>query len=165
MPKSKRKPRKDLTKQDLDILVPLDLDIIGGEDDPCFGKLNDPGNATCRLCGDFEYCAMVMANKNHFKRAKLHEEGSYKDIEEVGIINNNYLIIHKQLSIYKAKHKKKLIPISGFVKHMDNQIGMESGYVVRLMGEMANLGVLKIVGNNKFVKVLKTEWKPKNFTA
>lgn len=79
-----RKARNKLSKE-LDTAVPIPLEKIGSNDDPCFGKLNDPRNSTCQRCGDIEICAIAMGQLNHMKRKLVEEKQHFKDIEEKDI--------------------------------------------------------------------------------
>jgi hypothetical protein len=76
---SKRQKRDTPGKPDL--MEPLvDIMVFGSEDDPCFGKLNDPLNSICKRCGDAEICAIVQGQRLHLKREKQGHE--FKDEEE-----------------------------------------------------------------------------------
>jgi hypothetical protein len=81
--KTKRKPRRDLLKAGVDLLEkPLDIDVIGTNDDPCFGKLHDLKNETCSRCGDSEFCAIVFSQNLHLKRDKIESKQEFMDLEE-----------------------------------------------------------------------------------
>lgn len=79
--KIKRKARNKMSKIH-DTLKPITLEMLGTEDDPCFGKHLDPKNETCARCGDCEICAIVMQQNNHLKRAEVESKGTFKDLEE-----------------------------------------------------------------------------------
>lgn len=78
----KRKPRNVMAKKNLDLTKPLDLpfDKLGSDDDPCFGKHNDPTAPECGRCGDSEICAIVQSQKAHLTRKKIESESEFKDI-------------------------------------------------------------------------------------
>lgn len=81
--KGKRVARKDLQKQGVDLLEkPLDIDIIGTNNDPCFGKLHDLKNEVCSRCGDSEFCSIVFSQNLHIKRGKIESEQPFMDLEE-----------------------------------------------------------------------------------
>jgi hypothetical protein len=65
----------------IDTLEPVNIEMLGTENDPCFGKHYDPRCAECSRCGDNEICAIVMAQKNTLKRAALEAEQEFKDIQ------------------------------------------------------------------------------------
>ena len=76
---SKRKDRDTQPKPD--IMEPLvDIMVFGSDDDPCFGKLNDPLSPICKRCGDAELCAIVQGQRLHLKREKQGHD--FKDEEE-----------------------------------------------------------------------------------
>lgn len=79
--KIQRKARNKMSKK-IDILKPVTLDMLGTEEDPCFGKFNDPKSPECSRCGDCELCAIVMQQNLHLKRAKIEAESKFKDLEE-----------------------------------------------------------------------------------
>lgn len=81
MSKIKRKPRNKMSKT-VDILRPINLNIIGSADDPCFGRFNEPKCEACSRCGDAEICAIVMQQKNALKRGEVEESSTFKDMEE-----------------------------------------------------------------------------------
>lgn len=76
-----REPRENLIHT-VNLLRPLDMNTIGSNDDPCFGKLYDPKAVECKKCGDFEVCAMVFGQNNHKLRAKEEAKNNFLDIEE-----------------------------------------------------------------------------------
>ena len=78
-----RKARSTMSKKNnLDLTKPLPLNIIGSDDDPCFGELNDPTAKECMRCGDCEICAIVQSQKQHGKRKKIESEKEFRDISE-----------------------------------------------------------------------------------
>lgn len=86
MKKASREPRKDLVKK-VDLMKPITIDQLGTEDDPCFGKLYDITTSECQRCGDCELCSIVMGQKNHLAREKEHKKGSFKDLEEIPVVD------------------------------------------------------------------------------
>lgn len=83
---AKRKPRNKMAKK-VDLLYPISIEQFGTEDDPCFGKLNDPRESACQNCGDFEVCAIVQSQNTHLKREKIESKTSFKDLQEVDLLN------------------------------------------------------------------------------
>jgi len=77
-----RKSREEIDKSDYDLLKPLDILSLGGEDDPCFGKLHDLKAEECQQCGDSEFCAIVKAQNLHKERLKIESQQRLKDVEE-----------------------------------------------------------------------------------
>ena len=81
----KRKARKKLSKK-FDISKPITQEMlfeqIGTANDPCFGKLLDLKNPTCRMCGDSEICSIQMSIKTQVKRAKIESEREMKDLHQ-----------------------------------------------------------------------------------
>lgn len=81
-----RKARDKVDKENMDFMKPIlitDINILGGPDDPCFGKLYSLDASECNRCGDNEICAIVTAQLNHSRRSKLEAKGNFKDLEEV----------------------------------------------------------------------------------
>lgn len=66
----------------IDVLQPVTIDMLGTNDDPCFGKHQDPKCEECQRCGDSELCAIMMQQNNHIKRAEIEAAGNFKDLEE-----------------------------------------------------------------------------------
>lgn len=88
MPKEKinRKARTKLTNK-VDLLIPVNIEKLGSEDDPCFGKHFDPKEKDCQTCGDSELCQIKINQLLHTVRGKLEKEGKFKDLEEETIYN------------------------------------------------------------------------------
>lgn len=80
--KKKVKPKNllpDISEQD--ILKPISLSDIGSNGDPCFGKHYDLSTKECKMCGDSELCAIVLAQGLNTTRDKLQEEKHFKDMD------------------------------------------------------------------------------------
>jgi hypothetical protein len=76
-----RKSRNKLAKdKSIDVMVPLQFDKLGTQDDPCFGKLHDPKADECGSCGDSELCAIAQSQKLHFKRKEIEDKQDFKDL-------------------------------------------------------------------------------------
>ena len=79
-----RTSRKKLSKNKaIDTTKPLDFAILGGEDDPCFGKHHDPNAKECKICGDAEICSIVFAQKLNVDRKLIESKNSFKDIQNL----------------------------------------------------------------------------------
>lgn len=78
MPKD-RKARK--ATENIDFSKPIDLSIIGTEDDPCFGKLYNLTANECKRCGDSELCGVVFSQEMTKSRRKIAKKKRFKDIE------------------------------------------------------------------------------------
>ncbi len=80
----KRMPRKKLSKdKSIDLMKPIPLDKIGGEEDPCFGKHYDLTATECGRCGDSEICAIVSAQKMNIKRKQIEATTQFKDLQNL----------------------------------------------------------------------------------
>jgi hypothetical protein len=80
--KSNRKPRKDSKRiTPKKAQKPLDVSMIGTEDDPCFGKLYEPATEECHGCGDSELCAIVHMHNLDKRRKKIEKKQKFKDLE------------------------------------------------------------------------------------
>lgn len=78
MAKNKRKKRKE---KKIDYFEPIDINLIGTKDDPCFGKLYSLSDETCRMCGDNARCAIVTGQTQLLDKGKLEKEHRFKDME------------------------------------------------------------------------------------
>ena len=74
---------KKKKKIKLDPLVPASLDMIGGENDVCFGREYDLSTDECKQCGDSELCAIKFAAELGKTRKQLEQENNYKDLESL----------------------------------------------------------------------------------
>lgn len=79
---SSREPRTNIDKSEIDLLKPIDILSLGGEDDPCFGKHHDIKAPECIECGDSDFCAIVKAQGLHKERIDIESKQRFKDIEE-----------------------------------------------------------------------------------
>lgn len=75
--------RKKKKRVNLDPLVPVSLDMIGSDNDPCFGKGYDLSTDECKQCGDSELCAIKFAAELGKTRKQLEQENNYKDLESL----------------------------------------------------------------------------------
>lgn len=109
MTKKKRKIRTQLSNNDLDLLVPLDILSLGSDDDLCFGKYHDLLAPECKECGDSEFCMIVKAQGLHQERLEIEAKQSFKDVEdaEEDLINKK---VHAKQVIkeYKQNGFKRL---------------------------------------------------------
>ena len=62
-----------------DPLIPVQLDQLGSNGDPCFGY--DLTTKECKMCGDSELCALKMSQTLRISRKKLEEQNNYKDLD------------------------------------------------------------------------------------
>lgn len=82
MAKDKKKKKRDLPDiSKVDPLVPIDIDSIGSNGDPCFGKGYDLTTNECKMCGDSELCCIKFAAALGKTRKELEKENDYKDLE------------------------------------------------------------------------------------
>lgn len=65
-----------------DLLKPIDVLSLGGEEDVCFGKYHDLKAPECMECGDSEFCMIVKAQSLTAKRMEIEGTQRFKDIEE-----------------------------------------------------------------------------------
>ena len=79
----KRKPRNTIVESNnVSLIRPFDMTKFGTDDDPCFGKLNDPKAPECQRCGDFEFCAIVTAENIKRLRVKEESKTKFKDMNK-----------------------------------------------------------------------------------
>lgn len=141
-----RKARNKVDKDKIDFMKPVlitDIGILGGPDDPCFGKLYSLDAAECNRCGDNEICAIVTAQLNHTRRSKVESKGAYKDLEEVDNEVESFL---KNLVVTnKITRVKELIP----------RVAKKFQY----LHEDAKEAIKRVVQNSKHLTVKKRDGK------
>lgn len=93
---SKRKSREKIDKKKINILKPVDPMSFGTGDDPCFGKHHSLKAEECIMCGDSEFCSIVMAQNLHKDRLQIESNQDMKDLDEA-----------EEDSIRKAKEAKE----------------------------------------------------------
>jgi len=104
-----RKSRQRIDKDDMDLLKPIDVLTLGGEEDPCFGKHHDLLAPECKECGDAEFCAIVKSQGLHKERINLETKQRFKDIEEADEEMVKKLEEAKKvIKEYKSKQYKRL---------------------------------------------------------
>lgn len=94
--------RKKKKRVNLDPLVPVSLDMIGSDNDPCFGKGYDLSTDECKQCGDSELCAIKFAAELGKTRKQLEQENNYKDLESL----IDTAAVFKSIRAYKRKDLK-----------------------------------------------------------
>lgn len=84
----KRKARKEPKEhKQIDRMVPLDYEQLGGINDPCFGKHFSIKAAECQRCGDSEICSMACNNKVLLQIEQQSKSSRFKDVEEGQLID------------------------------------------------------------------------------
>lgn len=91
-----RKKRKAPKK--FDYMEVIDITTIGTKDDPCFGKLYDLSENTCRMCGDNARCAIVQSQNQLGDRKTVEKKNRFKDLETAD---------KDEIKIYLTKLKNK----------------------------------------------------------
>ena len=71
---AKQKKNKLIKLEDTPILKAIDINSIGDNGDPCFGKEYDLSTEECRSCGDSELCCIKFAALMGKTRKELEEE-------------------------------------------------------------------------------------------
>jgi len=97
---TKRKSRSIITEKAGPIIPPFDITKFGSEEDPCFGKHNDPKAQECQICGDFEFCQIVTAENQRKIRAKKEQETEFKDLKETPDLQKIRQFMSKKLQTY-----------------------------------------------------------------
>lgn len=157
----KRKPRKKLIKT-VDILRPIDINIIGDKKDPCFGKHYSPKAEECQRCGDSEICAIIKSQKLSVKRAELETTQKFKDLEQAGLKTPDKKLIRKMV----RKRILELIRLNGERGISSNKL-VEETHVVFFTRGYTRERIKKIIGlmvdkTSKFTLNSKTDtykWK------
>jgi len=76
-----REPKSKPSIKNADVLEPIDISKLGGEDDPCFGKLYDLKAMECKTeCGDAELCQIAFMHGLKARRLLEEEKTDYKDL-------------------------------------------------------------------------------------
>lgn len=115
--KNKRIP-KDTARIDWkDAQKPIDISVIGTEDDPCFGKLYEPVTEECSGCGDSELCAIVHMHTLDSTRTKIEKKKKFKDKEKAASAETFMSTTKLQAKIEsKLSKSKKPIRFSKIVR-------------------------------------------------
>lgn len=150
----KRKPRNKMSKT-IDVLKPVTLDMLGTEDDPCFGKLFEPKAEECSRCGDCELCAIMMQQNNHINRAKIEAEGTFKDLEEKDMKLADPKMVRKMVR-RRVKELAKLKPKGQDLDYIIDDIhatyvmhGYTKKKITRLIDRMVENSSNLSIKNNK----------------
>lgn len=80
----KRQKKTNQKLPQIDHLKPytaLELDKIGSNGDPCFGKAYDLSTEECRMCGDSELCCIKFSGLMGKTRKELEKQNNFKDLE------------------------------------------------------------------------------------
>lgn len=105
---AKKPKQKDLVLSDTDILSPVtNIESLGSDKDPCFGKLYDLTTSECKLCGDSELCAICFAQKMNKTRAEIEKESHFKDLEK--LIDIKSVKKYMRMLVRKETPKKDII--------------------------------------------------------
>lgn len=88
MAKSEKKPkrkRQNKVGKDFDPTKPItensiDLGKIGTADD-CFGKMHDPTDTECKMCGDAGICLIIQGQTNRKNRTIEEGKSEFRDLK------------------------------------------------------------------------------------
>lgn len=127
---SKKKTIKEKLEKPIDLSKPIDLDVIGTPDDPCFGKQYDPRNQDCKICGDIEICAIAQLQNNKIQRELLAKEKEFKDLDEAEFLNNKDAKEAKRLI---EKYKSKGFTRLKIKAKLRNELNLDSERLKELM--------------------------------
>lgn len=72
-------PAKPITENSIDI------GKIGTEED-CFGKIHDPSDMECKMCGDAGLCLIIQGQTNRKKRTEIESKSEFRDISKKKVI-------------------------------------------------------------------------------
>lgn len=128
-----REPRKEISQEEIDLLIPVDLTSFGTDDDPCFGKHHDLKAPECLECGDSDFCSLVKAQNLHKERIIIESKQRFKDIEEAETVqvkkNKEAKLMILECQANGLKRMKTIIKVSkelsmpkDLVKQLYNQI-------------------------------------------
>jgi hypothetical protein len=91
------------------LLVPMNIKKLGGKHDPCYGKLYDLTEDTCKGCGDASSCLIEFNLNMKGMRSKAEKENRYKDLDILLDIETVGKYIKKCKE--KGKDKKQIIAL------------------------------------------------------
>lgn len=57
----------------------IDLSVLGTDED-CFGKIHDPNDNECKMCGDAGLCAIIQGQTNRKKRLEVEKTTEFRDL-------------------------------------------------------------------------------------
>lgn len=119
MAKSRRE-RGNINSNEYDLLKPIDVLALGGDDDPCFGKYHDFVAKECQICGDNEFCQIAKMEYLKNKRTETELEQKFKDVEESNKIFQNKVKSAKdlinELKLQGLKKFKIILQVSNEIK-------------------------------------------------
>lgn len=139
--KTKRKPRKDKVKLIKDLTIPIPIELLGTEDDPCFGKLHDPRADECKRCGDREICAISMGQVNNMKRLLVEKSGNFKDLEELDIKPQ----VDKKVLRKSVKNRIREMTKMGSSKGVDIEMVVEDVFASYQKDGFTKPGIRRII--------------------
>ena len=117
----KRKAHTKPKFTNMDLSKPLDINVIGSTEDPCFGKHHSLTASQCRICGDNEVCSVITAQLvNTRLRAKEERTHRFKDLEEAELLAAQEKAI--RVSIKKLSDNDSC-PIAKVAKRVAKKIG------------------------------------------
>lgn len=99
-------PRKDKSLPDIsnqDPLEPFDINTIGTNGDPCFGKAYDLSTKECKICGDSELCAFKMSQELNITRKELEDKYKYKDLDVLEDVKGIKKFIRRHMKAGKSR--------------------------------------------------------------
>lgn len=117
MRKIKRVP-KEYSKE-FDPQVPVNIDVIGTKDDPCFGKLYEPKAEECAGCGDSELCAILCMHNNTKERKSLNSK--FKDTEKSTKVKDSFMSSTQLAKLVEKKAKKKDLKVSATIRSLQKK--------------------------------------------
>ena len=109
--------KTDLEVEDRELLKPLDILSLGGDNDPCFGKEYDLTMDECRRCGDSELCSIAFSQKLNLQRQDIENRKDFKDVAKKKLSKeekHTLKLIKKELK--PSEIRKKLMKKFGISK-------------------------------------------------
>lgn len=152
---TKRKARSGRSDNNpIDFSEPYPLELIGTQDDPCFGKLHDPRDPVCMKCGDSELCLIAMGQNNHQLRLEKEKESALKEYTPEPDTPNYKVMLIKILRKRKGQWLKREDLADELVE--DSYISHEEAMQLVNKYYRALKKKKKIVGNKAKTKL---KWK------
>jgi hypothetical protein len=73
----------------------LNLSLIGTEGD-CFGKIHDPTDNECKMCGDAGLCMIIQGQTNRLARKVVEDKHEFRDLPPKKLVVKKKVLIKKK---------------------------------------------------------------------
>lgn len=145
----KRKARKEPKEhKEIDRMVPLDYEALGGIKDPCFGKHFSIKASECNRCGDSEICSMACNNKILLQIEQQSQSSRFKDVEEGQLIdeqNKAFGLKMAKRALQRKPHQCSLSKMVDIAQEKWNLTDKDKSIILQRLIKAANeTGKIKV---------------------